>query len=153
MYPLAELHHLLSHVTSALSRQADEILHTHLGVGLSQVRILLYLQIHPNVKQKEIAEALGQTEASISRQIGIMHRQGLLRSRISPNNRRQRITTPTAKGLRAVERAKQLIQEDQSAIFESLSSRQYDELFETINLLHQNACGPGRSGACTLHKR
>src|SRR5579863_5003598 len=99
MRPTNKIGYLLQHVSFVLARQADQALQERLGIGFSQYKILMTLQFNPHVQQKQIAESLGQTEASISRQIKLLHDKGLLSTRINPSNRREHITTPTPKGV------------------------------------------------------
>ena len=98
MKPTNNIGYLLQHTASTLARQSDQVLQERLGVGFSQFKILMTLQWNPGVQQKHIAESLGQTEASISRQIKLMHEAGLLQSKVSERNKREHITTLTRKG-------------------------------------------------------
>jgi DNA-binding MarR family transcriptional regulator len=92
------LGYMLQHTATSLSRQADQVLQERLGIGLSQFKIMMVLQWNPSVKQRDIANNLGQTEASISRQIKLMHDEGLLQTTVRPSNRREHITSLTRKG-------------------------------------------------------
>lgn len=98
MKPTNNIGFLLQHIAFSLARQNDAILQDELGIGFSQFKILMVLQWRPNVQQKQIAEQLGQTEASISRQIKLMYDDGLLQSTPRPENRREHVTTLTPRG-------------------------------------------------------
>ena len=131
-----------------MARQNDQILQERLGIGFSQFKILMVLERNPYVQQRDIAEALGQTEASISRQIKLMHDRGLLQSTISPENRRRHITTPTTKGLRLNEEALRILNEYHAPMFERLNAKQQEQLLETLSQMHQFVCQAGKAGAC-----
>src|SRR5215469_5364206 len=103
--PINNLGYFLQHVASLLGKQSEQVLQERLGIGFSQFKILRVLQSNPHIKQREIAYNLGQTEASISRQVKLMLDEGLLHSTISPKNRREHITVPTAKGVKLTEAA------------------------------------------------
>src|SRR5688572_15829021 len=105
MGPGNDLGYLIQHLAAVLGHQTDQVLLEQLGVGLSQFKILWVLQWNPNVEQRFIAESLGQTEASISRQIKILQADGLLQTHRDPNNRRKHITSATLKGTRVTEAA------------------------------------------------
>lgn len=90
----------LQHVAALLAKQADQVLQEQLGIGYAQLKLLLSLQSQPYLKQKDIAADLGQTEASISRQVKLMIDQGLLHVTINPRNRREHLTQVTTKGLK-----------------------------------------------------
>src|SRR6266567_1939006 len=99
------LGYLLVHVSMILAKQSEQVLQERLGIGFSQFKILRALQTNRHIKQRVIANNLGQTEASISRQVKLMVDDGLLRVTVSPHSRRERITVPTAKGERLTEAA------------------------------------------------
>jgi DNA-binding MarR family transcriptional regulator len=135
---------LLNHLAFVLGRQNDQILQEQLGLGISQFKLMMVLQVKPHIKQKQIADALGQTEASISRQIKLLQQKGLLQSVVSPNNRRQHLTTLTPKGLRFTEEARSILKASHQTMFGQLSSKQQEQLAETLKALLGNAC-PGQA--------
>jgi DNA-binding MarR family transcriptional regulator len=136
------------HVAFTLSRQSDQLLHQRLGIGLSQFKILMVLEQQPYIQQRQIADTLGQTEASISRQIKLMTKKGLLQSKRSPSNRRQNITTPTSKGLVLLDTANELLNQYHKPMFESLNQSQQKYLAESISEMHKWSCQSGKTGAC-----
>jgi DNA-binding MarR family transcriptional regulator len=148
MQPTNNIGYLLQHLASVLAKQSDQNLQDRLGIGFSQFKILMVLQWHPNVQQRQIAEALGQTEASISRQIKLMHDKGWLQSTTSPANRRERITTPTTKGVHMTEEARAVLNEYHSPMFGRLSETQIARMLEGLVIMHDYVCQPGKTGAC-----
>src|SRR5688572_31693887 len=98
MEPVSAIPYLLQHTAAMLLRQSDQILQERLGIGMSQVRILTMLEHEPNVQQRKLADRLGQTEASISRQIKLMREKGFLTVAVNPKSKREHITVPTQKG-------------------------------------------------------
>ena len=148
MQPTNNTGYLLQHLAFTMARQNDQILQERLGIGFSQFKILMVLQKNPYIQQKDIAEALGQTEASISRQIKLMHDRGLLQSTVSPENRRRHITTPTQKGLRLNEEALRVLNEYHAPMFERLSDKQIQQLLEILSQMHHFVCQAGKAGAC-----
>lgn len=131
-----------------LSKQSDQILQERLGVGFSQFKILMILQWRPNIQQKEIADSLGQTEASISRQIRLLHEKGLLRTMINRRNKREHITTLTLKGERFATEALQVLDRYHAPVFESLSDKERQKLLESLRRMHQTACVASPTGSC-----
>lgn len=140
--------YLLQHLSAVLAKQSDQVLQERLGIGFSQFKILMVLEQDPHVKQKQIADKLGQTEASISRQVSLMHERGLLQTTISPRNRREHITTLTSKGLRLNQAALKALNDFHSPNFESLGEKRQMELLEILRQMHEHACQPGKTGAC-----
>jgi len=142
------LGYLLQHTAASLARQSDQMLQERLGIGFSQYKIMLVLQWIPNVQQRHIAESLGQTEASISRQIKLMHEGGLLQTTVRPSNRREHITTLTRKGERLADEAASALNLYYAPIFGPLSDKQQKQFTETLGLMHQEVCRGDKIGRC-----
>jgi len=140
MHPTDNPGFLLHHLACVIERQSDSVLQEKLGIGFSQFKILMALKRHEGVQQRQIADALGQTEASISRQIKLMHDQGLLTSRVSPKSRREHVTTLTHKGNRVAERAFSLLNTHHAPLFARLTSHQQANLKEILSTMHESAC-------------
>src|SRR5882762_5560619 len=105
----AKLSYLLQHLAAVMGRQSEQILQEQLGIGLSQFKILMVLEWNPRVQQRTIADSLGQTEASISRQVKLLKTKGLLVTRQDPQNRRKHITMPTTLGMQITEAASNIM--------------------------------------------
>ena len=140
--------YLLQHLSGVLAKQSDQALQERLGIGFSQFKILRVLQENPVVLQKQIAEWLGQTEASISRQIKLMHETGLLHTVVNPRNRREHITSPTAKGMRLAEEALNVLNSTHASVFEELGEKHQEQLHAILSHMHKFSCQSGRIGAC-----
>ena len=108
----------------------------------------MVLERNPHIQQRQIADALGQTEASISRQIRVMTDKGLLHSTVSPHNRREHITTPTTKGGRLVEEAMSVLNNFHAPMFGRLSEKDRDQLLKILSSMHEYVCQAGKPGAC-----
>jgi DNA-binding MarR family transcriptional regulator len=134
--------YLLQHVASILAKQSDQVLQEQLGIGFSQFKILRTLQTNAQAKQRDIAERLGQTEASISRQVKLMTEEGLLHSIISPESHREHITVVTPKGIRLTDAAVSVLNKYHAPAFAALSQKQLEQFKETLESLHKQTC-PG----------
>ena len=148
MRPSNNIGYLLNHMAFVLGRQSDQVLQERLGIGFSQFKIMMILQWKPNVQQKHIAEKLGQTEASISRQIKLLLDQGLLQTTRNPNNRREHITTLTAKGERFTSEAMDVLNNYHAPVFDALTEKQMAGLIESLTIMHRQTCTGDRPGAC-----
>ncbi len=139
-----ELHdnlgYLFHHISFVLARQSDQVLQEQLGIGFSQFKILLILEQANGLPQKQIAVKLGQTEASISRQIKLLQENGMLSSQVSPTNRREHITALTPKGVKVTEKAMEILNNYHQPIFNKLSERQQAQLRELLTAMHQATC-------------
>lgn len=148
MGPTNNIGYLLQHLSGVLAKQSDQALQERLGIGFSQFKILRVLQHSPHTQQRQIAEWLGQTEASISRQIKLMIDKSLLQTTISPKNRREHLTTPTAKGVRMTEEAINVLNSTHAGMFNDMGEKHQQQLLEILAHMHQFSCQPGKAGAC-----
>jgi len=149
MRPTNNIGYLLNHIASVLNRQSDQALQEQLGVGFSQFKLMMVLQRNPHIQQRQIADRLGQTEASISRQIKLMHKEGMLSTHISPQNKREHITQLTPKGDRLTEQAMIVLNNYHSPTFTNISEKDQQKLIELLGVLHDAACKPDRPGSCS----
>lgn len=148
MGPTNNLSYLLQHLAAVISKQSDQMLQEQLGIGHSQFKILMVLEWNPRVQQKTIADSLGQTEASISRQIKLLTAKGLLSARRDPQNKRKHITAPTPLGMQLTEAATAIIRRSFGPEFASLGDDQLQQLLMGLQHLHHIVCQPGKLGAC-----
>ena len=142
------LGYIMRHVAGTMSQQANQILQEQLGIGMAQFKILSILQQTPQARQRTLAGHLGQTEASISRQIKLLTDKGMLAARINPKNRREHQLLLTPKGAKLLLVATDLLQQYQAPLFGQLNDKQYRQLLETLQMLHQHVCQPGKFVAC-----
>lgn len=140
MKPTNNIGFLLQHIAFSLARQNDAVLQDELGIGFSQFKILMVLQWRPNVQQKQIADQLGQTEASISRQIKLMYDDGLLQAVPRPEDRREHITTLTTRGVRICEQAMDVLNKHHQPLFRQLTNEQQQQLLESLQILRDYTC-------------
>jgi len=130
------IHSLLHHLSAVFTRESDQILQEQLGIGFSQYKILTSLQDSPAIQQRHIAVNLGQTEASISRQVKLLHKKGMLTSRVSPRNRRVHLIALTPKGERIAEAAQNVLRNYQHGSLEHMNSKQQAHLLELLAQVH-----------------
>jgi DNA-binding MarR family transcriptional regulator len=140
--------YLLQHLSAVLSKQSDLILQEKLRIGFSQFKILRVLERQPSILQRVIADKLGQTEASISRQIKIMHDKGLLQTRLSAHNKREHQTTLTTKGLKVTAQALEILNEHYQPMFDKIGDKQREQLISILEKMHEYICQPGHAGIC-----
>ncbi len=148
MGPTNQLSYLIQHLSTVMSKQTEQLLQEQLGIGLSQYRILTALEWNPRVQQKNVADNLGQTEASVSRQINLLTRKGLVAVRPDGANRRRHIIVPTALGMQLTEAANAIIRRNLGPEFAGLGDAQLSQLISSLQALHMIVCRPGKTGAC-----
>ncbi len=123
-----------------LDRQSDEALRDRLGIGYSQFKILMAAKHKSGLKQNDIALYLGQTEASVSRQIKLMKANGLLSVQVDPANRRSRSIVLTDKGGQIGKECVAVLEQTHAATFGSLSFSEQKMMQELLDRLTSKAC-------------
>ena len=148
MASVNNLVYLMEHIAAVFGKQSDQVLQEQLGIGLSQFRILMVLEWSPRIQQKAIAAALGQTEASISRQIKLLHGKGLLITKIDPRNKRKHLTAPTTLGMQITEAATAIIRRNFGNDLALFADSDFSQLYANLQKLHKVTCQKGKLGAC-----
>lgn len=131
-----ELANGLHQLLSVLSRESDQRLLEQLGIGLAQYKILTALHTSSKPQQRLIAVELGQTEASISRQIKILEEKGMLSVSKNPDNLREHHIALTQHGLRIIEAAERVLGTYHDNVFAPLGKKQRVTLEEALAVLH-----------------
>lgn len=127
-------------LSSMLDHQSDALLNEKFGIGFSGFKIMVGLNKHQNLQQNEIARALGQTEASVSRQIRVLVDAGLVASMLDPENRRQHQTRLTPKGERVLGEAMAALEIHYSPLFERFSEHRLMQIQETLDEMIDILC-------------
>ena len=148
MGPTNNLGYIIQHLAAVMGRQTDQVLQEQLGIGLSQFKILMVLEWSPRLQQQAIADALGQTEASVSRQLKVLQEKRLILAKPDPRNRRRHIITATPAGMRTTEAAAALMRRTFEPDLAALGDDQLIELTAGLQKLHRVVCRSGKTGAC-----
>jgi MarR family transcriptional regulator for hemolysin len=87
----------LTQVSRLVSRAFDDAL-SDAGGSLPIWLVLLNLKVRPNASQRELAEAVGIREATLTHHLNAMEADALLTRRRDPNNRRVHLLELTEAG-------------------------------------------------------
>jgi DNA-binding MarR family transcriptional regulator len=118
-----------------LEKKADEELKTQLDIGFAQYKVLEAINQNILARQNMVADMLDQTEASISRQIKILQKKGLITVADVMGNKRARELSLTRVGEEIVRNAEDVINISQALVMGGLSyqeQRLLQELFERM---------------------
>jgi DNA-binding MarR family transcriptional regulator len=132
MQPSNQISFRIQNVASLLYKASDRILQEKLSIGMSQFKILSAVQYNQRLLQRHIALALNQTEASISRQVKLLHRKKLLVTQLNPTDRRQHITSLTPTGHSLIVNALYILETFQAQFIARLPSEQQAELLKML---------------------
>ncbi len=102
---LATLWYLMRRVTGMMERGGDAVFRTELNISLAQFLVLSVVDAHPGpLNQQAIADRLGLTKGTISRQIDTAVTAGWMTVAPSPRNRREHTIALTPAGTDLVRR-------------------------------------------------
>lgn len=128
------LRHRLEGLAAAMHSHIDRLLLERLGIGVSQYKVLAFLDAHPQVGQRAVADHLRQTEASISRQVKLLLQKGLVERMTNPKSRREYIMALTPKGSKLTFAAQDILASYDANVFGQLDVKQQQKL---SNILEQ----------------
>ncbi len=149
LQPHEAVPYLLQHIGDILDRQLDQVLHEQLGIGMSQYKVLALLEGGEEQGQRMLADNLGQTEASVSRQIGLLGKKGFIQGRINEKNRRQHLVAITPKGTKILRAARQATERYNTPLYDDVHGKQQKQLVELLTSIHGQLCQKNRSVACS----
>ena len=135
-----KIDYILQHITTLLTKDSDQILLEQLGIDYSQYKILRVLYNHQEVKQRYICSVLGQTEASISRQIDILKSKNYITKTIDLKNKRVRLIKITSKGLNITNASTKVIEKYYKSLLEGFNDKNKQELLKLLEELHGKIC-------------
>ncbi len=116
-----------------MARINDRILRSEVGTSISQFRMLIALSRMPDSSQKKIANFWDVTEASISRQIGNLMRDGLIIKTENPESRRSPLLNVSPKGKALLKKSLHHINHHAESTFKSITARERQSLSELLD--------------------
>ncbi|ACU72248.1 transcriptional regulator, MarR family [Catenulispora acidiphila DSM 44928] len=100
---LATLWYLIRRVATLLDRTGEALFQREIGTSLAQYLVLSVVDAHPGpLNQQAIADRLGLTKGTVSRQIDTAVAAGLMTVRTAEHNRRENLITLTPTGTHLV---------------------------------------------------
>lgn len=125
----ARLYWQIHKLAFLLEKRADDALRQDLGIGFAQYKVLEAIHQNTLSRQNVVAKLLDQTEASVSRQIKILQKKGLIHTSDMMGDKRARELTLTRVGEEIVRQAIDVIEIAQSPIIEGFSYQE-QQLFQ-----------------------
>lgn len=128
----------LTRSSRAVGRAFDEALAAS-GGSLSIWLILLNAMIRPGSNQRELADAVGLGEATLTHHLNGMERDGLLTRRRDPNNRRVHIVELTPEGTALFRQMRSTATAFDAALRKGVTDRQVEIVKAVLDRLVANA--------------
>jgi DNA-binding MarR family transcriptional regulator len=138
----------LNRLQSVIARITEATLQENFGFGTSQFKIVWVLHTHQEgVLQTAIAKWLNQTEAAISRQVGLLKDQGLISQEVDPNNRRNHIIMLSHEGREFADNAMKTLTVAYKPYFGGLNAHERDTLNTLLEKTFFSVVGKMQSGS------
>ena len=114
---LATLWYLIRRAAALMDRQGETLLRRELGISLAQFLVLSVADAHPGpLSQQAIADRVGLTKGSVSRQIDHAVAAGLMTVQVASHTRRENAVSLTEAGTALVRRGDALTQTSRAAL-------------------------------------
>jgi DNA-binding MarR family transcriptional regulator len=127
---------LLHKIGAMMEHISDKVLFEEFGIGFSQFKILFALEHHDGIRQKDIAGFLGQTEASISRQIKLLVAAKLVSVARGADDKKTHLITLTTRGRQIASDAFTLLNSHYGPVLSVLSPHDQLELASKLSKVH-----------------
>ena len=130
---LARLWLLVRRVAGLMDRSGEALFRSSLGISQAQFLVLSVVDAHPGrLNQQAVADRLGLTKGTVSRQIDAAVAAGLMTVEVSPQSRRENVVALTPAGTRLVRKGDRLVDREQLATMPELSAA---DLAATLRVL------------------
>jgi DNA-binding MarR family transcriptional regulator len=149
---LATLWYLIRRAAGLMDHQGETLLRRELGISLAQFLVLSVVDAHPGpLSQQAIADRVGLTKGSVSRQIDHAVAVGLMTVRVASHTRRENAVTLTEAGTALVRQGDALTQTSRAALQDAAAPEDLAAAVRVLRgllkVLEPTAAGrPDRSG-------
>jgi DNA-binding MarR family transcriptional regulator len=118
---LANLWYLVRRVAGLMDRQGEALFRRELGISLAQFLVLSVVDAHPGtLSQQAVADRLGLTKGTVSRQIEAAAAAGLMTVRVAAHTRRENAVALTKTGTALVRKGDALFHGSRAAILDAI---------------------------------
>jgi DNA-binding MarR family transcriptional regulator len=129
----ASLWQLTRRLAAVMDKQSDAICRRELGISFAQFLVLSVVDAYPgSLNQQAIAERLGLTKGTVSRQLDAAASAGLMTVQAAPHTRRENVVALTKAGTALVRRGDKVLSSVRDAAADSIGS---DELRAAVAAL------------------
>jgi DNA-binding MarR family transcriptional regulator len=139
----------LSKIVSQITRSADSLLRKQTSVSYSQFLVLMAIDCECEkgedgqddncvYTQKQVAEALSETQAALSRQIENLRVKGLLTRKENKRNRREHVIEITDAGQEELKKAYRIMQVVNTNFFNPLTKNEHIGFDKKLGKLVKN---------------
>ncbi|MCR4594346.1 MAG: MarR family winged helix-turn-helix transcriptional regulator [Clostridiales bacterium] len=141
------------HAFNFLYRQIVDKKLEEKGIYYGQPPILKYLSLHPNATQKDIADCLKVSQASIATSVKRMERSELIKRTADKNDARRNNLNLTDKGLEMEKIAEEIMSQTDREIFGDMKEKDIEEALTLIQKINSNTVRTAGSYGLSIKRR
>ena len=135
---LATLWYLVRRVAGLMDREGDALCRRELGISLAQFLVLSVVDAYPgHLSQQAIADRLGLTKGTVSRQIDTAVEAGLMTVQVASHTRRENAVALTKAGTALVHEGDELMDCSHAALSGAITSTQLQAVVGVLRALLQ----------------
>ena len=139
---IAEFWFAVRKINLVMERSGDKLFREHLGIGLSLFLVLSVIDARPGrFNQQTVAQTLGTTKGTISRQVEAGVDAGYITTEVSPTSRRENILGLTAAGTALVRKGDQVLAGEQRRAFGVAEGEDLESAVKLMNSLVRSMQG------------
>jgi DNA-binding MarR family transcriptional regulator len=139
---LATLWYLIRRAAGLMDRQGDALFRRELGISLAQFLVLSVVDAHPGpLSQQAVADRVGLTKGTVSRQIDHAAAAGLMTVRVAAHTRREHAVALTKAGTALVRRGDTLTQTSRATMLDAIDPKELTAAVHALGALLR-ALGP-----------
>lgn len=139
----ATLWFLVRQVVARMDRVGDALYRQGLGLSLAQFLVLSVVDAHPGpINQQTVAERLGLTKGTVSRQIELAVAAGRMTVEVSPHSRRENSIRLTPAGTALVRKGDELLATSMEHDLPTLDAGDLAATLRTLSALSVALGGP-----------
>jgi DNA-binding MarR family transcriptional regulator len=118
---LATLWYLVRRTAALMDREGDALCRRELGISLAQFLVLSVVDAYPgHLSQQAVADRLGLTKGTVSRQIDAAAAAGLMTVQVAAHTRREHAVALTEAGTALVRKGDALMEESRAAMLRAV---------------------------------
>jgi DNA-binding MarR family transcriptional regulator len=135
---LATLWYLIRRVAGVMDRQGEALFRRELGISMAQFLVLSVVDAHPGpLSQQAIADRVGLTKGTVSRQIDHAAAAGLMTVRVASHTRREHAVALTEAGTALVRRGDALTQTSRDTMLDAIDPKELTAAVHVLSTLLQ----------------
>jgi DNA-binding MarR family transcriptional regulator len=133
---LATLWYLIRRLAALMDREGDALCRRELGISLAQFLVLSVVDAYPGpLSQQAIADRLGLTKGTVSRQIDNAVAAGLMTVQVAAHTRRENAVALTSAGAGVVRNGDALMQDSRSALLGAVTPKELHAVIGPLRAL------------------